>query len=848
MTRARSIANRARRRRMLRSFVRWAGPALLVGSVLALIGAITDRLIGPGLPWWLWIAAPTAVAFAIGLLRAFVEAGTPLSAAAELDAALRLHDAIGSGIALEDRAGEDPFAQIALEEAERLAARADVRSAFPLRFGSSWLAWPLIGAAAAAVAAFVPPLRLLHDQRAEAVRIEQAAQRADASEAIQQLAQELQELATPEPDVTADAPRADRLRALEELERQLARGETSADEARSSAAGILGDLASEMDRSSQFAEQRADAVRRMLSEAAAGAASASESPNAADIADSLRWGDLDRALQSLDDLHKRLNELAPEERERTARALEDLAEQIALEAEKQQQRAEENAEQRERELLERAGLPPETSEALDDDLTPEELIDQLRDHGLDEQSAERLAEQLARERTARDATRDAAEHTEDLSEALRDAADDIRQPGPPTPPTDQPASQHDPASTEPRPEQQKQQPTPDPNQPREPGDPDQRRPGSGEQRESTGKDPNAPAGTESGTPRTPAEPREGTGASPDPAQAPTDSAPDQQAPGESPAPKEGAESPTPDDQAPTPPDPDTPATPRDSGETPEQRDGAKPDDPSQGAGDQPGSPQPAQPDGAQPGAGEQPTPGQGPPQPGDPKHAQPGEGGEPEPSREGAPSDAASQREGMRDRGSGAGNGADPRGMERLRDQLHRLREDSAQGEDQRNRAQDLRERAQRLLDGMSDEERDRLERWAAQQQRELDSPDSPTTQPGPGESLAERLEREGFRTDAVDARQSSDEERVVAEWLANRDADERADRTISTREMTEVLREAARSADQAIDEQVVPARYRNVREYFRKALERAGEAERSAPPPPSDSAVVPAPQPKPND
>lgn len=847
MTRARSIANRARRRRMLRSFVRWAGPALLVGSVLALIGAITDRLIGPGLPWWIWIAAPTAAAFAIGLMRALVEAGTPLSAAAELDAALRLHDAIGSGIALEDRAGEDPFAQIALEEAERLAVRADVRSAFPLRFGSSWLAWPLVGAAAAAVAAFVPPLRLLHDQRAEAVRIEQAAQRADASEAIQQLAQELQELAPPEPDLTADTPRADRLRALEELERQLTRGETSADEARSKAAGILGDLASEMDRSSQLAEQRADAARRMLSEAAAGAANTSESPDVADIADSLRHGDIDRALQSLDDLQNRINELPPEDRERTARALEDLAEQIALEAEKQQQRAEENAEQRERELLERAGFPPETADSLDDNLTPEELIDQLRERGLDEQSAERLAEQLARERTARDATRDAAEYTEDLSEALHDAADDIRRPQPPTPPTDQPADQ-DPASTEPRPEQQqKQQPTPDPNQPREPGDPDQRRPGSGEQRESSGKDPNAPAGTESGTPRTPAEPREGTGATPDPAQTPTESTPDQQAPGKTPAPKEGAESPTPDDQAPTSPKPDAPDTPNGSGESPEQRDGAKPGDPSQGAGDKPGEPQPAQPNGAQPGAGEQPTPGQGPPQPGDPKHAQPGEGGEPEPSGEGAPSDAASQREGMRERGSGAGDGADPRGMERLRDQLQRLREDNAQGEDQRNRAQDLRERAQRLLDGMSDEERGRLERWAAQQQRELDSPD-PTTQPGPSESLAERLERDGFRTDAVDARQSSDEERVVAEWLANRDADERADRTISTREMTEVLREAARSADQAIDEQVVPARYRNVREYFRKALERAGEAERSAPPPPSDSAVVPAPQPKSND
>jgi hypothetical protein len=138
---------------------------------------------------------------------------------------------------------------------------------------------------------------------------------------------------------------------------------------------------------------------------------------------------------------------------------------------------------------------------------------------------------------------------------------------------------------------------------------------------------------------------------------------------------------------------------------------------------------------------------------------------------------------------------------------LARTPEEAAQQEEQARR---LADRAQELLEKASPEERRELERWAEEMRRE--------------QQARPPVERE-FATETVDARgaepPAARDERVIAQWFGNQESEPGG---AGRAEMGEEVQRAAESAERAIEQQVVPARYSDlVRRVFRRYAERSG-------------------------
>jgi len=187
-----------------------------------------------------------------------------------------------------------------------------------------------------------------------------------------------------------------------------------------------------------------------------------------------------------------------------------------------------------------------------------------------------------------------------------------------------------------------------------------------------------------------------------------------------------------------------------------------------------------------------------------------------EESRPGATQEQGGE-EGDETRQAPGGDGtAEPgeRHIDRLRERLDDMQKSAEDADRLRGKAGKLREQAEKLLEGMSPRERERLADWMRTQQAERGG-DGP------------------FETEDVDARAESESRRVAAETT---NPDWEADRTegsVSERALTDQLREAARGNERALEERSVPSKYRNVEEYFRRAIERAEkQANEKAPAP----------------
>jgi hypothetical protein len=184
---------------------------------------------------------------------------------------------------------------------------------------------------------------------------------------------------------------------------------------------------------------------------------------------------------------------------------------------------------------------------------------------------------------------------------------------------------------------------------------------------------------------------------------------------------------------------------------------------------------------------------------------------------EGAPQEVMQEGEGDEQQPGGTpqdggdGAGGEPRD---LREMLERMEEAREQIEADEERAQRLRERAEEMLDEMSPEQREEMERWAEQLLIE------------DGRSASGY----DYSTESVDARPAGEELEVREEWF-NPDGEVVRDGAVSREEMIETLRTAAEGAERAIEEQRVPARSRHVRRYFERALKRAEEAQESTAP-----------------
>jgi hypothetical protein len=161
----------------------------------------------------------------------------------------------------------------------------------------------------------------------------------------------------------------------------------------------------------------------------------------------------------------------------------------------------------------------------------------------------------------------------------------------------------------------------------------------------------------------------------------------------------------------------------------------------------------------------------------------------------------------------------------------------------QEQAARELRKQAEDLYKSASPAQQEAMRRWI-EQAGQTGGPGGPDgVGGGPGDQPGRRVAgRPGAPADPprfkpVDARDPNpapstpdSREQVVAEWLG--DGDQRRD-PAATAAAESHLREAARGAEQAIGDRVVPSRYdRVLREYFRRLPERVLDRPANAPAP----------------
>ncbi|MCA9309905.1 MAG: hypothetical protein KDA21_01795, partial [Phycisphaerales bacterium] len=174
-----------------------------------------------------------------------------------------------------------------------------------------------------------------------------------------------------------------------------------------------------------------------------------------------------------------------------------------------------------------------------------------------------------------------------------------------------------------------------------------------------------------------------------------------------------------------------------------------------------------------------------------------------------------------------AGENAEDQGgagrpLSRVRDQIERMKEQQQRGDQRRADAAEMRRKAEEVLEGMSESERREFEQWARAMQREQ------------GQDAAPDAARRPAQSELVDARnpdaaQPRGDEQPIAEWY-DPDADYRHDPVISEGEqLAAPIEDALRSAERAMEDNVIPRRFRNVQRYFE--LAKAAAARREATP-----------------
>ena len=454
MTRVEQVVRAAQRRRLARRIISLLGPALAIGAGAALLGALVDRLIGPGLDWWLWLAGPIGLAALVALGWATLTRGGAIDAAVELDTALRLRDRLGSALVLRAAAADDAFAKMAIDDAEEAARGVRVERAIPLRWGNSWAAWPALALAAWAVGFFLPAFDLLGARRAEGSPAQDAARMALA----EQLREIVEEVQPPSPDAPQTQRAEDLARGeddiLNDLAEQLLAGAKDSDEVRAEAVDRLNESAEELARRAEQQALREQAARELFNALnnEKGGENGDGAPGAGDaLRDRLGQGDLAGAAEAARELEAQLDEMTEEERRAVAEHLEQTAEALDRAASQAERQADAQTEA-DRQPLEQQGLSREAAEALQSETDPRALQQALENAGMDPEAARRLAEEAARRNAERQARRDAAKDARDAAKEARDLLPDLRKPAVPKSggADDQPPDQRDPAQAPPR--------------------------------------------------------------------------------------------------------------------------------------------------------------------------------------------------------------------------------------------------------------------------------------------------------------------------------------------------------------------------------------------------------------
>ena len=321
--------------------VRHAGRALLLTSAVLCLSVTLIKLLGwPALPSWQQsvegISGVLALAALAGGVWAFLHRPSSLYAASVIDRQLRLKDRISSAVALGDRAGPgrtiNPFAATVLDAAESVAATARVPAAIPIRFERSWILWPVLVLTALAGILWLPTLNLLG--RPDPVVVQQQIQaRRGLSK---QLAQAVEAARSAAPSKAADPVTARAISDLEEMQRELEKGDSKGQPIASRAAKALDQIAARTEEHARNASARTQEERDNLVAAARSQNTAEKSAGDTDLAKALRSGDLAAASEAARRLLDPKASQSQAEREAAARSLEQLSKDLdAIEQQKQ---------------------------------------------------------------------------------------------------------------------------------------------------------------------------------------------------------------------------------------------------------------------------------------------------------------------------------------------------------------------------------------------------------------------------------------------------------------------------------------------------------------------------------
>ncbi|MCB9846547.1 MAG: hypothetical protein H6811_11260 [Phycisphaeraceae bacterium] len=855
--RTRFAASRTRRRMTVARFVSALGYGLLGASAGWLGALVVGRLAGWSIDPWI-SGAGLGIGGVVGAgLWAAVRRPTLLQAAQRLDASHDLDDRLTTALAFSSGgATPGPFEAWAAREGERAAQGVSARRAVRYRAGWAWVAWPTVALLGFGAAVLMP-----HVARSDAPTLD-----APTTEALTGLRQVASELRREPRSEIPDPEREESIRLLEDVERELAGGRLSGEEAAARASEAVDRVAEEFE---QRARQEREASRELRERLAQAERVESNESAVEDLVDRLREGDFAGAERAAEALERRLDELSPAERERITRSLRELAERVresaesapdpqpagasedsAMESSERPGQDSPDAPSREAEDSPRADQPAESDTPKQEEPAPlpessatpppgreggippptgtdeEAIANELREQGLDDATAQKRAEEIARQNRQREAQREAKERAERLAEAIERSANRAESPSQ----EEQPRGQD---SNEPGAESGREE--------QDSGEkPDSGR--EGERRDPSGSDGDSGEGS-SGT--------QGDGPDAQPAGEPKqDGAEGVQTQEQQPQEQQGGTSADGSQQQQSEQGQEHSGESSDSGQQSERGDSqgaeqrpAEPGTQQQGQQEGPkqegarqedsaGSQEPAEPGGADqpkgteqgegaerstPPAGAQDEPPgtsdeQG-PQVVDP--ASRGSGDKPQPNGADGQSpagngdpDASPDGEGTRSEGPAPTQDreqppVDDRGsLRELRERLREMQDQREQGERDQQRARDLRDRAQRMLEPSP---------------REDGRPTRPGPSPTPGDGGV--VERQGTSEDPgrlaertgedVDLRDREAEagarQRVIAEWFT----DEDGPRGEMSREplLEGPIREAAQSAERAIEQQAVPAR-----------------------------------------
>ena len=322
MTRLDRHVSAVRQRMTLQTFLRRAALAVLVAGAAAWLYVLVARLAAVRLAGeWVWFLGVLGAALVVAAVWAIVRRPGESEAARAIDGKLGLKDKFGTALAF--RGSPDPFAAAAVADAERTADDVDLAGQFRPKMPD--LTWAALAVAFGALLTgwLMNDVGLFGggDDPTTAVTVEQREKQDAARRDVEQALAAINAA----PEVVQAQDEIVQARAeLTELTRT-----PPADPARASrtaakaAAGLEEAIAEQIKDNAKYAQAKQDeALLRNLPPLA------DQEGEIADAADKLREGNLDGAM---DDLQQAVDDFAdqsPEEQEKTAQQVQQLAKQL----------------------------------------------------------------------------------------------------------------------------------------------------------------------------------------------------------------------------------------------------------------------------------------------------------------------------------------------------------------------------------------------------------------------------------------------------------------------------------------------------------------------------------------